>query len=412
MAQIDDNYIICPVCLEVFSDPVGCEKCSNIFCKKCVEPLRECPMCKARPLVYKPNAYARRLVSGIHFTCPNKCGQVFNTEQERDEHARLCGFALFQCSFCDKLEKTEDLFWMHLRDVHKKEIIQKNNKKDKNYNHNPPVQPPPVKEPVPVNNINNHNDLQGQPNNNFVGKKKNYDDSNVNLRNQIPNMMEPQNSGGGFLSRAKTMNTFSNQNNINDDLPSLDVVEKQSLLQVNTMSNQPKPQNINYYPSYDLMNNQNKKMTQVYGSNSLNNQGGMNPMNFSNPFQASKPRINIPPGLFQGSNTLYYCHKPTLLNCGCCSGICCEGQCLCPSCMNINCKAKGLKAGQLINKIGRVATLFGGNFVCGDRFINRYKNVYGIEFTKNVVCGEGGAICLNCVPLKKFMNIYLKASSK
>lgn len=37
---------ICLVCLKLFEDPVYCQKCSNCFCKSCVDlyvPLKLCP---------------------------------------------------------------------------------------------------------------------------------------------------------------------------------------------------------------------------------------------------------------------------------------------------------------------------------------------------------------------------------
>uniref|UniRef100_A0A3Q2QUI6 RING-type domain-containing protein n=1 Tax=Fundulus heteroclitus TaxID=8078 RepID=A0A3Q2QUI6_FUNHE len=51
MASRSKEYLCCPVCQDIFRDPVLLS-CSHSFCKKCLKtwwrekPLQECPICK------------------------------------------------------------------------------------------------------------------------------------------------------------------------------------------------------------------------------------------------------------------------------------------------------------------------------------------------------------------------------
>ncbi|XP_054878213.1 nuclear factor 7, ovary-like [Poeciliopsis prolifica] len=59
MASRSDDDLCCPVCLEIFKDPVILS-CSHSFCKECLQkywrekPVRECPVCKTISVIKDP----------------------------------------------------------------------------------------------------------------------------------------------------------------------------------------------------------------------------------------------------------------------------------------------------------------------------------------------------------------------
>ena len=416
MTQLDPENFMCSISMEILDDPVCCVKCINNFCKKCAKQLKQCPFCKASPFVYEENRQLKRLLSNLTFVCPNNCGKVFKTEKERDDHVLNCDFSPFQCSFCDKLLKSEDLFWIHLIDEHKATIIQTHNKKDSHYKEDNKT----VEESHSVISQNaiqqNDDELYMKSNTISVNNhKRTYNNVNTPIGNNNPQLSNPFcNNNSNQISM--TQMPSNNIPNLNNDLPSFDAIDHCNTVRQmppNQMSNKI---DINYYPSYDLllkekpktnpsMNNNNSNMLRKV--NTINTfKGNSNPQSYQTKFDSTP--LSIPQGAYQGQNSMVYCNKPTYLNCGCCQGICCEGQCLCQKCMALNCKIRGLRPGQLINRKGRVAIYSGGVFSCGDRFYYKYKNVYGIEFQKMLTCGEGGSVCDACVPLKKLMNIYLQ----
>lgn len=408
MTQLDPENFMCSISMEILDDPVCCVKCINNFCKKCAKQLKQCPFCKASPFKFEENRQLKRLLANLTFVCPNNCGKVFKSEKERDEHVLNCDFSPFQCSFCDKLLKSEDMFWIHLVDEHKTNIIQTHNKKDKNYKENNKK----VNDSKPVISQND-NELYMKSNTISVSNHNNtYNNVSTNMGNNNPQLSNPFSQNNNQISQMPS-NHIPNQSS---DFPSFEAIDHCNTVRQMPSNQMNNTMDINYYPSYDLLLNQKPNNNPpMNNSNMLRKVNTINTFKvntnpLSQPYQTkfdSTP-LSIPSDAYQGSNTLIYCNKPTYLNCGCCPGICCEGQCLCQNCMSLNCKVKGLRPSQLINRKGRVATYSGGVFSCGDRFYYKYKNVYGIEFRKQLTCGEGGSVCDACVPLKKLMNIYLQ----
>src|SRR5574337_691939 len=55
--------LLCPICTSPFVDPVDHLDCRNIFCKKCVENIKDCPLCR-KPItntIPPPKAFVGQL---------------------------------------------------------------------------------------------------------------------------------------------------------------------------------------------------------------------------------------------------------------------------------------------------------------------------------------------------------------
>ena len=105
-----------------------------------------------------------------------------------------------------------------------------------------------------------------------------------------------------------------------------------------------------------------------------------------------------------------YCGKENeLINCDCCPDhICQEGNCLCVDCMENNRKKYQLKKDELINKSGKIAKLFQGNFYCNKHYEAIIVNVIGRKFKKPSQCHYPSEPCDDCKVLNKFKDVYFK----
>jgi hypothetical protein len=41
-----EDFLLCPICSELFDEPIDHTDCGQTFCKKCIQPLKSCPMCR------------------------------------------------------------------------------------------------------------------------------------------------------------------------------------------------------------------------------------------------------------------------------------------------------------------------------------------------------------------------------
>ena len=143
----------CPICIERFIDPIECLNCNNNFCRKHIKGFNNvCPLCKKSPFKFRDNIWLSRAISNITFSY--KCS--------------LCGF-----------EGNENLFWSHLIEEHKNDIINHfNEKKDEDYN---------SKNNINNKSINNENKNDKNKNNakNININQSNNDSSNDKNKSQM-----------------------------------------------------------------------------------------------------------------------------------------------------------------------------------------------------------------------------------
>ena len=103
---MDKKTFECSICLEKLKNPVECNNCHNNFCKEHVSKFTNCPLCKKSPFSFKDNVWLKRELENIDFC---------------------------KCTECD-FEGDKNVFFIHLMEKHKTEIIDNfnsNSKKNK-----------------------------------------------------------------------------------------------------------------------------------------------------------------------------------------------------------------------------------------------------------------------------------------
>jgi hypothetical protein len=92
-----DDYLTCPICLELAKNAVECEACNNLMCEACVAGLKkkECPACrKGDGFKVRASILARRMIGSMPQVCPNECGTT-STVGNMQDHLKKCANRLF-----------------------------------------------------------------------------------------------------------------------------------------------------------------------------------------------------------------------------------------------------------------------------------------------------------------------------
>ena len=372
----------CSICYKKFDNPVECIKCNNNFCKKHIDEFRNCcPLCKHNPFQYRENIWLSRAVSNIDYSY--KCTE--------------CGY-----------EGDQSSFWSHLIEDHKKEIMnhfneyknhsRKDNddnkenplKKDNNNNENRGIKEITIST-IPISesySISEQNEVQNNNNNNKEQKIDNYNlfNNNFNIYNNNNNNNYNNNN---FIGN----NNFNNNNNF--------------------IGNYDSNINVNHYP-IDNFNSQqikrkknmSKKKEDVKLQNTHRNFQLKNYNQQANNQNIENNKYKKIPNTDR--EIILYCGKKNeLIACDCCPDhICKPGNCLCVNCMRKNIKKFNFREGELINKKGKIAKLFKGNYFCGEKYDKSFINVSGIKFDRSGTCEFPYDSCDNCKILNKFKNLY------
>ena len=88
----------CCICLDVAEEAVETDCCGQLFCDKCLAPLREkpCPQCRAKPLIVRPNKFARRAIANFTVPCPNGCSEIIS-QTAMTSHMESCEKKIYSC---------------------------------------------------------------------------------------------------------------------------------------------------------------------------------------------------------------------------------------------------------------------------------------------------------------------------
>ena len=99
-----------------------CSNCHKNFCSKHLHDYNRCPnpKCGHIPFIYQSNPELKKKISDIINTC-KICGQKCSNSQELKMHLKKCQM---ECSLCD-FSGSKEMFWAHLIDKHKNQIIEK-----------------------------------------------------------------------------------------------------------------------------------------------------------------------------------------------------------------------------------------------------------------------------------------------
>jgi hypothetical protein len=107
--------VICPICKNVFLDPVTCEKCENYFCLTCIQiwlknSRNKCiNRCEYNQKKVPP--ILNRLLSKLILTCENKengCDEKINYDSIKS-HVKSCEFRIEICVGCKQKFLKKDL---------------------------------------------------------------------------------------------------------------------------------------------------------------------------------------------------------------------------------------------------------------------------------------------------------------
>ena len=112
----------CPICLDYCEDPVNSTCCESIFCKKCIQGMSNCAMCRKK-CQFQESTFARRLVNLIETNC--ECGYKF-PRGNLEDHKKRCKKNLVECPIknCNKQIMRSDCF-EHISRHHPDEMMPK-----------------------------------------------------------------------------------------------------------------------------------------------------------------------------------------------------------------------------------------------------------------------------------------------
>jgi len=122
--QSVDMELKCPICYDPFLSPSVCQHCRNTFCRKCVETLTRCPVCRGNISLQEPPRLLLNLLGKLTVTCnvcskevkrgdfdshvnqecPIKCNwgcDALVTRATLDGHKDVCTYKLITCQAND-----------------------------------------------------------------------------------------------------------------------------------------------------------------------------------------------------------------------------------------------------------------------------------------------------------------------
>ena len=105
----------CPVCFEIVMEPVQ-TSCGHLFCKKCIEGVATCPVCREQ-FTSIPDHFNNRRVRSLRVKCPftaNGCKWVGDLGDVNDHEAVQCEFQPKPCPYCDIITIQKEKLKKHL----------------------------------------------------------------------------------------------------------------------------------------------------------------------------------------------------------------------------------------------------------------------------------------------------------
>ena len=114
----------CALCQGILQNPYECPSCHANFCQIHINQLRQCSSCHRQylPSQYKRNVVLERMIAEYPFSCTNGCGFKSRNPLELEKHIANCNPSPLKCVLCP-YQGNEEMFWAHLVEKHKKQII-------------------------------------------------------------------------------------------------------------------------------------------------------------------------------------------------------------------------------------------------------------------------------------------------
>ena len=112
----------CPVCFEIVLEPVQ-TSCGHLFCKRCVEGVTRCPVCR-KQFTSVPDNFNNRRVRSLRVKCSftaNGCKWMGDLGDVGDHEVARCEFQPKPCPYCDFTTTQKEIFQRHVTtcDSHK-----------------------------------------------------------------------------------------------------------------------------------------------------------------------------------------------------------------------------------------------------------------------------------------------------
>ena len=121
MVDTIQDHLSCPICIEVCSNAVESNCCTQLFCENCAISLRTCPLCRTEPFETTVNKSVRRMIGSMPVDCP--CGYR-TTRADLKEHEKICPKKSIACSVPNcGFKGIREAFMRHVTEQHSKEVI-------------------------------------------------------------------------------------------------------------------------------------------------------------------------------------------------------------------------------------------------------------------------------------------------
>jgi hypothetical protein len=115
--EVDEDFILCPICSNILWKPIACKTCENAFCLKCIrlwlnEKPNTCPF-NCRFQERKPPPILMKLLSKLKLSCrhqSNGCTLSIPYEALEKHELQECQYRLTRCPRCleEMLQKDLD----------------------------------------------------------------------------------------------------------------------------------------------------------------------------------------------------------------------------------------------------------------------------------------------------------------
>eukprot|EP00442_Polarella_glacialis_P000048 CAMPEP_0115104588 /NCGR_PEP_ID=MMETSP0227-20121206/35416_1 /TAXON_ID=89957 /ORGANISM="Polarella glacialis, Strain CCMP 1383" /LENGTH=313 /DNA_ID=CAMNT_0002501557 /DNA_START=32 /DNA_END=973 /DNA_ORIENTATION=- len=117
------EQVQCPMCHDVFMDPVLVCDAEHHLCRSCANSLvmlpaqrdRKCPSCRQKVHIRDGQRFLRNMVAQLRVRCPNKargCAET-PTREQVESHVRACPYSVVKCEFCSLTTERQLLSHTH-----------------------------------------------------------------------------------------------------------------------------------------------------------------------------------------------------------------------------------------------------------------------------------------------------------
>jgi hypothetical protein len=116
-----EKTLSCPICFNIYEDPVILDCCGNTFCKKCMISMKSiCPYC-AKQTGFRNNLTVENFLENLPVKC--ECGKYYY-RKEKENHLNECSVIKRKCKYCNFVGNRQERS-MHGLSEHEQVLIDK-----------------------------------------------------------------------------------------------------------------------------------------------------------------------------------------------------------------------------------------------------------------------------------------------